>query len=448
MSLLGEIPLIGGMLSWAVPFLIVLSIVVFIHELGHYLVGRWCGIHADVFSVGFGREIWGREDSRGTRWRIAVLPLGGYVKFRGDSDAASARTDQAALDAMSDEERNSSFPTADLWRRTLTVLAGPVANFILSIVIYAGISMYQGTINEAPVIGSVSEQAPADLGLQVGDRIVSVNGLETSTYRDFNLATNFLTEATMDVELERNGEMMRLTVGNTRPSILTQTTIRSAARDAGVMPGDRIVAINGEPVAWFDQIRTIVKRDAPGEMAVEIDRDGEILKFNLTPRPDMRQTADGEFETVYLIGVAGLTYVGPEIVAAGPLLALQNGVQATYNIISGSLQLVGEMFAGKQEANQLSGPIGIATMSGDAAAEGGATLLRWIAVISASIGLLNLFPIPVLDGGHLVFYAIEALLGKPVGTRWVEIGTVVGLGLVLALMVFATYNDVGRLLGG
>jgi regulator of sigma E protease len=358
------------------PVLFVFSIVVFVHELGHFLVARWCGIRVLVFSIGFGPELLGFNDRHGTRWKLAAVPLGGYVKFLGDDNAASV-PDQAAIAQMSEAERLESFPAKSIGARAAVVAAGPIANFLMAIVIFAGLAM---------VFGKPSTAARVDI-VQQG----------------------------------------------------------SAAEEAGFQPGDVVLSINGRRIDNFTEMQRIVSLSA-GEKLTIVVRRGES-DVTLTAVPRMQEVKD-PFNDVTRRGILGISR-SPDPTErmyepVSPIGALTWGVAETYFVIEGTLTSIGRMFVGRESADQVGGPIRIAEVSCQVATIGMAALLHLAAVLSISIGLLNLFPIPLLDGGHLLFYAIEKLRGRPLSDRAQEFGFRIGLALVLMLMIFATYNDISR----
>jgi regulator of sigma E protease len=366
--------LYGLIIGTIVPFLIVLTLVVFVHEMGHYLVGRWCGIRILTFSVGFGPELVGFNDRHGTRWRLSAVPLGGYVKFFGDENAASA-PDFSGVDSMSDEDRARSFPGANVWKRIATVAAGPIANFILAILIFAVMfSLY---------------------GKPVSDPVVS------------------------------------------------QVQPGSAAEEAGLLPGDVVVAIDGEPITTFEELRRYVSPRPGVNVVVTIRRNQKTLDIPLVPRRSEIEDQFGNKMEVGLIGVVTDISAGNfRRLDLNPIEAVSEGVSSSWYIVSRTVGYIANIFRGREKPDQLGGPIKIAQMSGQMASLGVGALLQLAAVISVSIGFLNLLPIPVLDGGHLVFYAIEILRGKPVGEKAQEIAFKIGFSLILMLMIFATWNDV------
>jgi regulator of sigma E protease len=369
----------GNILSALPPFLLVLTIVVFFHELGHYLVGRWCGIRAEVFSVGFGRELIGFTDRHGTRWKLSLVPLGGYVKFLGDENATSLPTG-AEGPVLSEAERAQSFPNAALWRRAATVLAGPMANFILAIAIFAVMFGVNGRMIADPVVAEVQTE--------------------------------------------------------------------SAAQAAGILPGDRFVAIDGTPVETFDDVQRYVSVRPGVPITITMDRDGGPVDLTLTPvRTEISDNFGNKME-VGRIGVVTNTDAGNfRVQEYGPLEAVGEGVAQSWYIVTRTVDYIGNIITGREKPDQLGGPIRVAKYSKDMSTLGIAALIQLAAVLSVSIGLLNLMPVPMLDGGHLMFYAFEAVRGRPPGEAVQEWAYRLGLTVVLALMLFATWNDVTMLIG-
>lgn len=359
--------------DYLLPFLIVLTVLVFVHELGHYLLARWNGVRVEVFSIGFGPELFGWTDKAGTRWKFSLVPLGGYVKMFGDANAASQPGEDT--DQMSAEERAVAFPHKRLGQRAAIVAAGPIANFLFAIVILGGLFMLWGQPYTTPVIDEV------------------------------------------------------------RPD--------TAAAAAGLQSGDRIVAIEGSPVDRFQDVQRVV-RLSPGEpLSIVVQRNGERLELTATPT---RTTIDDSMGNEHTIGLLGVTSQGLEYKRHGPVRAVMAAGEETYNLTVGTLQAVGQIIGGSRSAEELGGPIRIAQMSGEVADAGATNLIWFMAVLSINLGLINLFPVPMLDGGHLMFYAIEAVRGRPLGERAQEYGFRIGLALVLTLMLFVTWNDLAQLL--
>jgi regulator of sigma E protease len=358
-------------LSYGVPFLAVLTVIIFIHELGHFLVARWCGVNVETFSVGFGRAIAGWYDRKGTYWKVGWIPLGGYVKFQGDANAASLPADSPGAAKPGD------FHNTSVGKRSLIVAAGPVANFLLAIVIFAFSFAIVGMPISSPVIEEV------------------------------------------------------------RPG--------SAAEEAGIRPGDRITSIQGNEITSFTQIQRLVADRGGQELTVTLERDGQQVTLAVTPQVTEVEDRFGGTVRIGLLGVS--RDVSQDLIyeKKGPIEAVGLGVSETYFVIERTLAYVQGIIMGRVSPDQLAGPLGIAQISGQAASVSLAALFHLAAVLSVSIGLINLFPIPMLDGGHLVFYAIEAIRGKPLGQNAQELGFKVGLALVLMLMLMATWNDITRL---
>ncbi|WP_308914959.1 RIP metalloprotease RseP [Jannaschia sp. LMIT008] len=440
----GLIPQFGGLLWTLLAFVTALSVIVAIHEYGHYIVGRWCGIKADVFSIGFGPRLFSRVDRHGTRWQVAALPLGGYVKFRGDANAASVGSD-GTVTAMSDAERAQTMTGASLWRRAATVAAGPVFNFILAIAVFAGFMLVQGRPADAPVVGPVAD-LPADMAvLRPGDRILSAAGEPIETMADLGAIAAELRDApTIPYEVERDGDVLRI---DAVPPLLPRAASvqpRSAAWEIGLREGDLVRRIDGERVTTFRDLQDAVEASEGRALTLDVWRPSERrdLTVTLVPRRMDLPSADGGFETRWLIGLSGGLAFEPMTERVGPLDALLGGVSQTWFIITSSLSAIGHIVLGQISTCNLSGPVGIAETSGAVASMGAGNFIWFIAVLSTAVGMLNLFPIPVLDGGHLVFHAYEAVRGKPPSDDAVRVLMTMGIVLMGALMAFALFNDI------
>ncbi len=359
-------------LGYLLPFLFVLTIVVFFHELGHFLVARWCGVAVKVFSIGFGPEIVGFNDRYGTRWRLSWVPLGGYVKFIDDENAASAG--HRALEALSEEDRKRSFQGKPLGARAAVVAAGPIANFVLAIVIFTLIFSF------------------------FGERITAAK-----------------------VDIVNPG---------------------SAAERAGFQAGDRVLSVDGQKIESFGEMQRIVGTSADQQLTFTVERAGKTLDIVATPE---RKEITDRFGNTMRMGLLGIQRTAsPDdwtLKRHDPITAFGMAVKECYFVVSRSLGYLYDVATGREAADQLGGPIRIAQVSGQVAAAGFIALLNLAAVISVSIGMLNLFPIPMLDGGHLLFYGIEGLRGRPLSEATQEIGFRIGLAFVLMLMIFATWND-------
>ncbi len=440
MDFAGLISAAGGV-GWVLLFFVVaLSVIVAIHEYGHYIVGRWCGIHAEVFSLGFGPVLYSRVDKHGTKWQVAALPFGGYVKFLGDADAASGK-DGEAMGTLSEAELKRTMHGAALWRRSATVAAGPVFNFILSTLVFAGIFIFSGTIEDEAVIGEVKPLPGAEELFEPGDRLLRVAGEPIPDLAGFYEVARAADPAeTVSYVVERDGAETSFDSVYPFPPVLDQLQPQSAAMDAGLAVGDVITAVDGAPVWSLSEVQALVQEGAGKTVALDVWRAGESLQVELTPRQRDLPTEDG-FETRWLIGFSGGAFFEPPRVTLGVWEALTGGAQQTYFVASSSLSGLWHMITGAISSCNIQGPIGIAQTSGDMASQGVQEFIWFIAVLSTAVGLLNLFPIPVLDGGHLVFHAYEAVAGQPPSDRALNVMMTTGLVLLLSLMVFALSND-------
>jgi len=345
-----------AVLYTVVPFVFVMTVVVFFHELGHFLVGRWCGVRIDTFSIGFGPELFARVDRRGTRWRIAAVPLGGYVRFHGDMNAASFQSDEALIH-MPAEERSATFTAQTVAERAAIVAAGPIANFLLALVILTGIFYVEGRSILLPRVASVQPD--------------------------------------------------------------------SAAARGGFAPGDIVLSIDGQQIQSFFDMQSVISGASGIPLAFVVERDGREVPLDATPE---RRDVKGPLGTSS-IGVLGLVQ------------SVSEAARDTWFVIQRTGSYVGGLVMGREKPDQLSGPIGVAGVAGRVARIGIGPLFNLIAILSISIGLINLVPVPLLDGGHLLYFAFEALRGKPMSSGAQEFGFKVGLALVSMLMIFATYND-------
>ena len=371
---------IQGFISWTplgLPaFLFVITLVVFFHELGHFLVARYFGVTVDVFSVGFGKEIFGWTDKRGTRWKLSWLPIGGYVKFAGDADAAS-RPDVEAAANMTAKQREGALQLKPLYQRAWVAASGPLANFLLAIVLLTGLSLYAGRTIVAPMIGQVTPGSPA--------------------------------------------------------------------AQAGIKSGDMVTRVDGTAITDFQQLPAIISVSGGSTLAIGIRRAGQDLTVQVTPRLMKTRDVLGNNTSQMVIGVRPDPKAPVTRERYGLLGAVGAACKDTWSITKGTILGIGQMIRGHGSADQLSGPVGIAKMTRQVADFGFLPLLNLVAILSVSIGLANLFPIPLLDGGHLLYYACEAVLGRPLGARAQDVGFRLGLVLVLGLMLLTTWNDLVRL---
>nr|WP_249138892.1 RIP metalloprotease RseP [Actibacterium sp. MT2.3-13A] len=436
------IPSFGNILYTVGAFVLALSVIVAVHEFGHYIVGRWSGIHAEVFSLGFGPVLLSREDRFGTRWQIAALPFGGYVKFLGDANAASGM-DAELLREIDDETRRHTMHGAPLWARAATVAAGPVFNFILSILVFGAILFFRGEAIEPPTIGTLKPVPAQAMGLAPGDEIAAIGDRPTPDYAALYAATAALPPAAVvDYTVRRDGAEQVVQGPYPFPPVIDALQPGSAAMDAGLEVGDVILSVDGKPVTAFRQLQEMVRQSSGEVMQLRVWRDGKELEFALAPRRVDLPLPDGGFETRLLIGMTGGLLFTPETRTPGALASLAAGAQQTLFITRSSLSGLYHMVTGAISSCNLRGPLGIAETSGAMASQGTQSFIWFIAVLSTAVGLMNLFPIPVLDGGHLVFHAYEAVTGRAPNERVMSILLSLGLAVLLTFMVFALSNDI------
>ncbi len=363
--------------QYVLPFLFVLTVLVYVHEWGHYWVARRNKVRVEVFSIGFGPEIFGWTNAAGTRWKIGAIPFGGYIKMFGEGDTIAADdNDQEEQRPLTPEERAVSFSAKSLAQRSAIVAAGPIANFILAVVLFAALVMTYGVPRHYAGIGEILP--------------------------------------------------------------------KSAAAEAGFAVGDRIVSIDGEPVKWFADLVRIVSHKAGVPLKIVVQRNGQELTLTATPKKFGRKDEDGKITEIGLLGVR-YDPKQAEYERQNPVTAAWIGIEQTAVLTGNILNYLGQVIAGRQKADDLGGPLRIAKMSGQMAQGGLENLIFFMAALSVNLGLINLFPIPLLDGGHLLFYAAEAIRGRPLGPQAQEYGFRFGLILVLILMVFATWNDLVHL---
>ena len=438
MDFINFIPNFGGPVLTILAFVLALSVIVAIHEYGHYIVGRWSGIEAEVFSIGFGPVIWSRTDRRGTRWQLAALPLGGYVKFLGDGNAASV-----GGDGETEMARNTMLG-APLWARAVTVAAGPIFNFILSFVIFAGLLVSLGQPMTPLTVSSVPDWPESRaMELEPGDTILRIEGEPLNYLEGFGAALDALPSApVLDYEVERDGTRMTLRGPHPAPSRVQSITPRSAADDSGLRIGDLILSMNGTPVYSFMDMVDVVNAIGADPITLSVWRDGAVREEILTPRMVAIPQEDGSMRDEPKMGIGnGGLFFEPQTMTVGLWEAMKLGAQQVWFIIVQSLNGLWHILSGAISTCNLSGPVGIAETAGSMASQGAESFITFIAVMSTAIGLLNLFPIPVLDGGHLVFHAWEAVTGKPPSDGALRILMAIGLSLIGTLMLFAIAND-------
>ncbi|MBT5000718.1 MAG: RIP metalloprotease RseP [Tateyamaria sp.] len=445
MDILTSMPAFGGIVWTIFFFVIALSVIVAIHEYGHYIVGRWSGIHADVFSIGFGPVLYRRKDKRGTYWQIAALPFGGFVKFAGDADASSGKDVDAMAAAAKDPVMlRQTMHGAPLWARTVTVAAGPIFNFVFSVIIFTLFGYSNGTPRDPLTVGNLPALPTEFQELQEGDLIISINGIllpKIGNTFDDNFINKLPKKPVLDYTVNRNGNEVIARGPYLRPALIGAVSPKSAALAAGLLPGDVVVAVNDESVFSFTQLVSAVEGSDGRSLDLLVWRDGLLTEKTLTPRKVDEPQSEGGFTSQWRIGVASANAFEAATEAPDLSMAITDGVIQTWSIISGSISGLGHMITGAISTCNLSGPVGIAQVSGTMASQGAESFVWFIAVLSTAVGLMNLFPIPALDGGHLVFYAYEGVTGRPPSDRALRVLMGFGFVFIISLMVFSLVND-------
>ncbi|MDX8352031.1 RIP metalloprotease RseP [Cognatiyoonia sp. IB215182] len=439
MDLMQFVPIFGNFAFMIAAFVVALSVIVAIHEYGHYIVGRWCGIHAEVFSLGFGPVLFSRTDKRGTEWQIAALPLGGFVKFLGDANAASVGSDGSVAEV----DMRRTMLGAPLWARVATVAAGPIFNFVLAIAIFAGSIMYEGRAVTPVTFGELRDLPPSyTTELEPGDVLIAIEGqLFDDPDREGMLIDLLPLEERLDYLVERNGVEVIAEGPFLMPTAVSSVVPRSAADDANIKVGDVITAVDGQEIFAFPQLQELVLAAEGAPLELTLWRDGDELTVTLQPRATDEPRPGGTFERVYRIGIAGQLFFDAQTEPIGLAEATQLGAQSLWNLLTTSLSALQHMIVGQISTCNLSGPVGIAETSGSMAEQGARSFIWFIGALSAAVGMINLFPIPVLDGGHLMFYAYEAVARRKPSEKAVQVFMFVGLTLILSLMTFTILND-------
>jgi len=447
---------------WIVGFLLVLGPLVTLHELGHYIVGRWFGVKAEAFSVGFGGEIAGWTDKRGTRWKLSAIPLGGYVQFAGDMNPAGVTNPEWL--ALPPEEQAQTFQAKPLWQRALIVAAGPVTNLVIAIAILAAFNLLYGKPVEPADVLDFNEISDArDAGVELGDRITAIDGQEVTSFVEVPRFIAPYPGRTVRLSIERDGRLLEIPVKLRRrlesdrfgnESMIADLGIEfylpsvglfardSPAKAAGMRVGDHISAIDGEKVDSFQDIIELVS-PRPGEtVQVTVKRSGVEQAIPVKLADVAGRGPDGREVRIGMLGL------GPAFVTftpVGPVEAVALGVKDSVEIMQTMIAGIGQIIVGDRSVKELGGPIKIAKFSGEQLSLGWQNFVSFVALISINLAFINLLPIPALDGGHLAFYAAEAVRRKPVGQRSQEWAFRTGVAFVLALMLFVTINDIASL---
>jgi regulator of sigma E protease len=445
--------------QWIVPFAVVLGLLIFVHELGHFLMAKRAGVGVLKFSLGFGPKLIGFKRGE-TEYQISALPLGGYVKMIGEDPGDSS---PEAVDPR------RSFSQKGVGTRALIILAGPLTNLILPVLLFSGIYMTVGQDYVVPLVGRPDAGSPAaEAGLEPGDRILAVDGKPVSRWEQLELPIRMSNGEPVALTVQRAGKTfeVRLTPRKSKlfdplgqehevwdvglhplvPTRVTRVQPGSPARAAGLEAGDEIVAVDGTPVAEWDELSRLIRARPGLPTLLTVVRDGKRFQVQVTPARQEERDANGQVQEIGIIGVLrGEPAVQRE--RLNPVRAVWAGVEETVSTSATLIQGVWRIIEGRISARTIGGPVMIAQVTGEVAQRGLKNLINWTALLSINLAILNLLPIPILDGGHLLFSLIEWLRGKPVSLRKREIAQQVGFVLLVGLMIFAFYNDIFRLLG-
>lgn len=451
--------------NYILPFFVILTALVFVHEWGHFYVARRNGVKVEVFSIGFGPELFGWDDRKtGMRWKFCAIPLGGYVKMFGDADASSRPGETST---MTPEERKVSFFHKSVGQRAAIVFAGPFINYVFAVVVLALLFMTAGQRVTPAVVGNVFQGGAAErAGLRAGDLILKFNGRTIERFEQVEQLSLLHPGETLPLVIRRNGAEQTLTVtlerrivpdkhGNkqvfgfigawrmVRP-VVGRVVKGSAAAAAGLKPDDRFVSIDGKPVETFQDVRRIIVTKPGTPVQIVVARGGQNVSLTITPKKHVYTDRKGVKRTV---GQLGVSAAPPSKTRLGPFAAVWAAVKETWSLTISTVTAVNQIFEGRRKFQDLGGPLRIAEMSGDMAQIGVYAFVWFMGALSLSLCLINLLPVPMLDGGHLLFYGIEAIRGKPLGQKAQEYGFRIGMALVLTMMVVVTWNDLLRLFG-
>ncbi len=460
---------------YIVPFIVLLGVLVFVHEFGHFIIARSLGVAVSDFSIGFGKELWSRTDRHGTKWKICAVPLGGYCQFLGDADASSSTSDKKASE-LSDEEKKHAFPYQKGWKKLAIVVAGPAFNYLFAIVTFIGIFYCCGKIVYPSVVGAVIEGEAADLaGIEAGDKIIRINGNETPDFQaignEVNLSTN--DEISVDIERPLTFKLFTSEIENPcstcenkkekilglmslpaktdpktgellpSPSVVGNVMVGSSAEQAGFLSGDILDSVNGVKLNDFTQLKEYVSAHVDDELEIKVRRP---LSVKAVLKETDFDSGNGKSEKRRMLGIqstAGIVFSRRNMTFGS---AVQSGFAEAWDVTVTTLRAVGQMVTGQRGGKDVGGIIRIAEMSGDVSKSGGLIgFIYFMALLSVNLGLINILPIPVLDGGHVVIYLSEMIIRRELKPQVKDYIFKFGLFIILAIMVLATWNDLVHL---
>lgn len=444
---------------YGVTFLVILSILVFVHEWGHYIVARLCGVKVEAFSIGFGKELFGWTDKRGTRWKFALVPLGGYVKMFGDADPASAQHKEGVdqgngqVREYSEHERSVAFFAKPVWQRAAIVVAGPGINFLFAIIVLAILYCSVGKPVTPPIASAVEIGGSADLaGIQPHDEILRIDGQKIVSFDDVRRMVMLALDTPMTFDVRSNGQELSVTV---TPKKMTEEDRFGFSHERGYI--GLIGPANGLDVTKIEKVGKADVAGEPGKahqallanldktVDIVLSRGSETSTLRVRPPSELNPHLSDPESKEYNALILGVR-PGDALIKYNPVTGTVQAVVATWEIIRDTLKAIGQMVTGTRSASELGGIIRIGALAGDMAERGFIALATFTALLSINLGLINLFPIPMLDGGHLMFYAVEAIKGKPLSDRVQEYAFRFGLFILVALMFFANLNDIIHLI--
>ncbi len=448
----------GNVWLYGISFLIVLSVLVFIHEWGHYIVARMCGVRVETFSIGFGKELFGRTDRNGTRWKFSLIPLGGYVKMFGDTDPASAGHDDKTkgkdgkVRKLTAKERKVAFFTQPVWQRSLIVFAGPAINFLFAILVLSILYISYGKPETPPVVTAVEIGSAADTaGLQPHDTVLEINGRKMNRFGDIQRIVTISLDEQMEFLVQRGEKTLTLTGTPKRKELTDRFGFKHERGFLGILgPGngislESIKSLNGRALPDDEQERrSAIQKRLGREFNITLAGYEEDSQFVISPTRE-RNSEILDVESSFYNALVLSNTPPEEFISMGPVTAVGQAVARTYEITTDSLRALGQIITGTRSATELGGIIRIGAIAGDMAQQGFIALITFAALLSINLGLINLFPIPLLDGGHLMFYGIEAVKGSPVSDQAQEYAFRFGLVFLVALMAFTNINDIFQL---
>ncbi|MAZ76327.1 MAG: RIP metalloprotease RseP [Micavibrio sp.] len=438
---------------YGVTFLLVLSILVFVHEWGHYIVARLCGVRVEVFSIGFGKELFGWNDKNDTRWKFSLIPLGGYVKMFGDTDMSSSGhvdgvNNGEKIRPFTEDEKQVAFYLKPVWKRALIVFAGPGINFLFAILLLTGMYSIYGQPVTPPQASAVIEGSAADkAGFKPHDKVISIDGEKISRFEDIRRIVTVALDTPLKFKVDRDGKEVVLTATPARETMTDRFGFESSRGMLGIVgPSsglhiDSIVAVNGKKVTTADERRAALLKAMDRPATISLDRGEQTDKFDIMPIAANNEALKDSESAGYNSLVIALSS-DEEFMQHGILDGFTSAAAETWAITRSTLTALGQMVTGTRSATELGGIIRIGAIAGDMAQAGMIAIVTFTALLSINLGLINLFPIPMLDGGHLVFYGLEAIKGKPVSEKVQEYAFRVGFALLIGLMIFANINDI------